>query len=308
MSTSTPTKQAESSTLAPANNSKLPVGQANAASGAVARSNNDEDEDDAENTSDDEDSATEEEPPTKKRRVTSSPEQSPSASEKEATSLANKLCTERDNASCVITGCRDPVESAHIFPKSMGKMDTQDSILSWYSLQYFWSKEKVNAWREQVNGPNRTEVCSNLLCMTNLAQKLWKKARFALKPLCLSEDRKSLQVQFYWLPVYQYRARVSATEIPSRFPKHLSGTAVHGQETVLFSIATDRKVCSGDILTFTTNDPDGHPLPSMELLDLQWVLNRVLALSGATYATDKELYTDDWSYELDFDWASEEDM
>ncbi|GKZ40082.1 hypothetical protein AbraIFM66950_002274, partial [Aspergillus brasiliensis] len=159
-----------------------------------------------------------------------------------------------------------------------------------------------------VQGPNGTEVCSNLLCMTNLAHKLWKKARFALKPLSLSEDQRSLKVQFYWLPVYRYRARVSATEVPERFPYNLSGTAVHGQETVLFSIVTDRKICSGDILTFTTDNPDSHPLPSMELLNMQWVLNRVLALSGATYATDEESYSDFWSFEFESDWSGKEYM
>ncbi|GKZ38094.1 hypothetical protein AbraIFM66950_010041, partial [Aspergillus brasiliensis] len=135
---------------------------------AVARSTDDsetESENDPANGSDNEsenapeveESDTEEEPPTKKRRLTSGPEESPSISEKEATSLANKLCTERDNASCVITGCRDPIEFVHILPTSMGKMDRQKSISFWDSLEFFWPREKANAWKEQVQGPNGTE-------------------------------------------------------------------------------------------------------------------------------------------------------
>ncbi|GLA04645.1 hypothetical protein AnigIFM60653_004704 [Aspergillus niger] len=251
--------------------------------------------------SEDEESDTDsEEPPTKKRRLALDQEKRPSVSEEEATHIANKLCTERDNANCVVTGCRDPVEIAHILPIGLGMKEAREDQGFWSQLYRFWSKERVDAWIKQARALEGTGACSNLLCMTDMTHKLWKKARFALKPLSLSEDRRSLEVQFYWLPVCKYRSRVSATEVPSRFPRKLSGTDVYGQETILFSIATDKKLCSGDILTFTTNDPNGHPLPSMELLDMQWALNRVLALSGATYATDKELYDNYWSNECSY--------
>ncbi|PWY82479.1 hypothetical protein BO83DRAFT_454278 [Aspergillus eucalypticola CBS 122712] len=244
-------------------------------------------------------------PPIKKRRLTLNTEESPSSAEEAATHLANRLCTERDNATCVVTGCRDLVEIAHILPNGLGREGDQALQQFWFPLHHFWSKERVMAWMKHAAGPEATEACSNLLCMTDIAHKLWKKARFALKPLSLSEDRRSLEVQFYWLPVYNYRSRIPATEIPSRISRKLSGTAVDGKETMLFNIATDKKLCSGDILTFTTKDPNSHPLPSMELLDMQWVLNQVLALSGATYATDEELYPDSSSNEGSF-WDSEE--
>ncbi|PYH67557.1 HNH endonuclease signature motif containing protein [Aspergillus vadensis CBS 113365] len=244
-------------------------------------------------------------PPIKKRRLTLNTEESPSSAEEAATHLANRLCTERDNATCVVTGCRDPVEIAHILPNGLGRMETQTLQEFWFPLHRFWSKERVMAWMKQAAGQEATEACSNFLCMTDMAHKLWKKARFALKPLSLSEDRRSLQVQFYWLPVYNYRSRIPATEVPRRMSRKLSGTTVDGKETMLFNIATNKKLCSGDILTFKTNDPNSHPLPSMELLDMQWVLNRVLALSGATYATDEELYPDFSSNEGSF-WDSEE--
>ncbi|RAH55195.1 hypothetical protein BO85DRAFT_461366 [Aspergillus piperis CBS 112811] len=201
-------------------------------------------------------------PPIKKRRLTLNTEESPSPEEEAATHLANRLCTERDNATCVVTGCRDPVEIAHILPNGLGRMESQVLQNFWFPLHRFWSQER---------------------------------------------DRRSLEVQFYWLPVYNYRSRIPATEVPSRMSRKLSGTTVDGKETMLFNIATDKKLCSGDILTFKTNDPNSHPLPSMELLDMQWVLDRVLALSGATYATDEELYPDFSSNEGSF-WNSEEDF
>ncbi|GAQ33866.1 hypothetical protein AtubIFM61612_005066 [Aspergillus tubingensis] len=50
-----------------------------------------------------------------------------------------------------------------------------------------------------------------------------------------------------------------------------------------YSILTPRKPCAPE--TFLV----GHPLPSIELLNMQWALRRVLALSGAADATDEEL-------------------
>ena len=122
------------------------------------------------------------------------------------------------------------------------------------------------------------------------AHKLWEKARFALKPLSLSEDQKVLTVQFYWLPVNSYSRKMAPTETPRPFPGNLSSSRVNGRDSAkLYNNATDTKLCSGDILTFATNDPINHPLPSMELLNMQWVLHRVLALSGAADATDEDL-------------------
>jgi hypothetical protein len=38
---------------------------------------------------------------------------------------------------------------------------------------------------------------------------------------------------------------------------------------------------SGDTFTLTTDDPESRPLPSLELLDMQWVLQRLVAMCGA---------------------------
>ena len=38
---------------------------------------------------------------------------------------------------------------------------------------------------------------------------------------------------------------------------------------------------SGETFTFTTKDPKNLPLPSVELLEMQWVLQRLVGMSGA---------------------------
>ena len=42
-----------------------------------------------------------------------------------------------------------------------------------------------------------------------------------------------------------------------------------------------REIESGEIFELTTNNPETHPLPSWELLEMQWFLQRVVAMSGA---------------------------
>ncbi|GAA83564.1 hypothetical protein AKAW_01679 [Aspergillus luchuensis IFO 4308] len=117
------------------------------------------------------------------------------------------------------------------------------------------------------------------------AQLLLKRA------LSISEDQKVLKVKFYWMPINKLSDAMSSREVPSPFPDGcLSSIKVEGKlNAKLFNINTEKALRSGDVLTFKTDDPVGHPLPSMELLNMQWALHRVLALSGAADATDEEL-------------------
>ncbi|GKZ92483.1 hypothetical protein CBS147343_5179 [Aspergillus niger] len=235
---------------------------------ASARSSEDSGEPSADEESDTE------EPPTKKRRLTSDP------------CRAKELCEERDDEKCVLTGCTVPVEVVHIIPRSLGKGEEGLSDF-WEALECYWSPENVSAWKEQVLDPDGADTCSNLMCLVNVARRLWELAVFALKPLSLSEDKRQLEVQFYWLPMNRYRQTMPVTAIPSPFPHNLSSTNA-GYTTVLCNIVTRSRISSGDIFTFKTDDPVGHPLPSMQLLDMQWILTRVLALSGAAWVTEEE--------------------
>ncbi|PYH95959.1 hypothetical protein BO71DRAFT_482503 [Aspergillus ellipticus CBS 707.79] len=239
-------------------------------------------------------------------------------------SRAKKLCKERDDHTCILTGYSVPVEIAHIFPRSLGRKGREGFNDFWTVLQSFWTPQQVETWKEKVLGPDGVEACSNLMCLVNIAHKLWEKALFALKPLSLSEDKKQLKIQFYWLPMNKYRLKMPVTTAPNPFPHNLPSNN-DKYTTGLFNFTTGTTLCSGDILTFRTCDPVGHPLPSIELLSMQWILHRVLALSGAAYATDKEVFPDaddpfgrlttlgvygedsDWNSEMGVEEGEEED-
>jgi hypothetical protein len=70
------------------------------------------------------------------------------------------------------------------------------------------------------------------------------------------------------------------------------------QEPVLadYSAAGVRPILSGDVVGLRTSDPARLPLPSMAILEMQWVLYRVLALAGAA---DSSL--DTWDSDSDLD-------
>ncbi|ODM22031.1 hypothetical protein SI65_02876 [Aspergillus cristatus] len=42
----------------------------------------------------------------------------------------------------------------------------------------------------------------------------------------------------------------------------------------------EKKIESGDTVTLYTHDPEKHPLPAWELLEMRWDLNRIAKLAG----------------------------
>jgi hypothetical protein len=60
----------------------------------------------------------------------------------------------------------------------------------------------------------------------------------------------------------------------------------------MYNVKTDKKICSGDEICLETSDPDRLPLPDWRLLDMQWILQRITAMSGAAERHD-DFYEDD---------------
>ena len=114
---------------------------------------------------------------------------------------------------------------------------------------------------------------------------MWNQGLFALKPLERSHDRKTLTVQFFWqVPGnYSLSSKVNLlTETPSS--KGLSFVTKKSKPYFLSRIENDgttSAIHSGETFTFTTEDPENLPLPSLELLEMQWVLQRLVGMCGA---------------------------
>ena len=103
-----------------------------------------------------------------------------------------------------------------------------------------------------------------------------QKGYFALKPIQLSDDKKCLEVEFHWMPQYRYSSKVDILT-PPKSSEGLDGRP----DIMLFHIPTKRPICSGDKISLKTDDPETLPLPHFALLEMQWTLQRVAAMSAA---------------------------
>ena len=83
----------------------------------------------------------------------------------------------------------------------------------------------------------------------------------------------SLQLAVWWLKPRDRDNTNLATFIP-RLP-HLFNPSHHNIAVHQVTSGT------GDIITMTTHDSIPHPLPDTWILEMQWLLNCVTALSGA---------------------------
>jgi len=185
---------------------------------------------------------------------------------------------------CVLTKAGEPIEVAHIYPFCLRSELTpanRSEPSFWSILRHFWSKERVDAWYNAILSKG-TEACHNLMCLAPSAHKYWEKAHFALKPIRLSDDNKRLDVQFFWLVKGNHTPVVSILQHPS-----LSVDLRRGpNRTVLVNADTLRVICSGDEISLETSNAEQYPLPDVRLLEMQWFLHRVAAMSGAAEPRD----------------------
>ena len=108
---------------------------------------------------------------------------------------------------------------------------------------------------------------------------------FALQPIELSADKKRLDVKLHWVP-----RRRGCTDVDILSPP----PSLEGFDRIqLYHFPTGQQISSGDLFSLTTDDPVNHPLPHYELLEMQWILHRVAAMSGAADIYDDSDNDDD---------------
>ncbi|KAJ6012182.1 hypothetical protein N7499_012850 [Penicillium canescens] len=212
-------------------------------------------------------------------------------------------CLDRDEEQCILTKCGEPLELVYIYAGSLGEgknlndnTEEEPAIGSafeyyttcWRWIYLFWNETKVSGWQQAVDRLTQyRQPCEGMITLSSNAHALWRMARFALKPIKVTEDEKKMTLRFFWLPVV-HNPRLRLTD-PPVYSSNLSGAPNRAK---LWNYETNKEVCSGDIITVTTEDPKNNPLPSMALLELQWCLTRVLALSGAAEFPNTEVFDD----------------
>jgi hypothetical protein len=199
----------------------------------------------------------------------------------------------------VLTLC-SVLQAAHIYQPLLSNAVSSGPLGTfkfWAILDLFWEKERVTRWIAEVFA--KPGDCFNLVSLSPDMHELWKRGYFALRPLEPSADKKELQIQFFW----QTRAPGgSMTEMMDLLNEPLTAAWYFSQRTdkepdMEYKTRITGKrystgepmghyILSSDFYPITSADPDKLPLPSYDLLEMQWYLHRVAAMSGVVDMAD----------------------
>ena len=171
---------------------------------------------------------------------------------------------------------------------------SQDIATFWSLLSLYWGYDKAERWKRQIfpffDDPDiGVDEVFNLICLSPDAHDLWNQGAFALRPLDGSDEYK-LEVEFVWQTRYKHppSSKVDLlTELASSQGLYASPTRLDIADTGILvwtefsNPPKSTHLFSGARFTFTTDDPDERPLPSKDLLEMQWALQRVTAMAAA---------------------------
>lgn len=198
-----------------------------------------------------------------------------------------ELARERDGGVCILSKS-GPCDVAHIFAhcllKPKKKQTASDRCVPtiWSVLFLFWPKEQVEKWKRCIFHGNSNETTGedgvfNLICLRPDLQRAWAQGRFALRPVNVSDDMKTMNLEFHWMPRYShtYDSSVPIVQQP------LSTRNMDRVEESFIFRESGERVISGSIFTITTPDPVRLPLPSFDLLEMAWHLSRIVSMSAS---------------------------
>ncbi|KAL6158937.1 hypothetical protein ACJQWK_03074 [Exserohilum turcicum] len=186
------------------------------------------------------------------------------------------------------------IDAAHIYPWcGVGGQNKERVANFWNTLKMFWQEELVESWRSK----SETETVENMISLSATLHRFHSAARFALRPIQLSDDKTKLELEFHWLFVEERNRhdKVDIMHEPLSSAGRLSAGGGYGpldridpnNDTIYLPLV------SGTRFTMSTDDPVKRPLPDSGLLTLQWHLQRVLAMSGAAEWTEEDFGDDD---------------
>ncbi|KAJ9312472.1 hypothetical protein DTO271D3_7333 [Paecilomyces variotii] len=213
-----------------------------------------------------------------------------------------RLAKERDQM-CVLTKAT-VYQVAHIYPHSLIHASPRRSIDAavpgfWKLLDAFFDTERIDKWRSEIfrdpTDPSKaSDGCFNMICINSQAHELWNRGFFALKPISLSDDKKTLVLEFHWQPRPNHSQfdTVDILKCPGS-SEGLDSVEDNDLTTRIGNGNKRRFIKTGDRFELRTDNPFTHPLPSWDLLDMQWRLTRVVSMSGAADVYDDDDDNDD---------------
>jgi hypothetical protein len=155
----------------------------------------------------------------------------------------------------------------------------------WGHLKNFWSKEKVAAWEAELFPAGIYEFgierVYNLISLSPEVHRMWSRGAFALKPISESDDKMILEVQFFWQKKQTDTQQTMSLLTTPFSTEGLDQNVGAFDRGAWLSRYGTRRIKSGDYFKLQTDDPETKPLPSFQLLELQWFLQRIQGMAGA---------------------------
>ncbi|KAF2450490.1 hypothetical protein P171DRAFT_348345 [Karstenula rhodostoma CBS 690.94] len=208
-----------------------------------------------------------------------------------------KHSKERDGNLCVISRI-GAAQACYIYPWCAFGAQSSDRVANfWKVLEMFWPEDKVDAWRAKIfhkNGmPYGTETVENMITFTATLHNFHTEGAFALRPIRITADKTQLELEFHWLKrqVRDSKKPVDLLDLPMSSRDLL--TSEHGQCFCYMDNGAPTQLVSGQKFTMKTDDPVRMPLPDPGLLELQWHLQRIMAMSGAAGWKEDDFGGDD---------------
>ena len=201
----------------------------------------------------------------------------------------------RDRGKCVVS-LLGAVEACHLYPWS-GFRHTRHKEVGhfWQLLSMFWPVDSREASNlifadSRPRTPRGTETVANIISFCPTMHAYHTRGSFGLRPIQMSEDATKMELEFHWFhrARRQRRDRMDILDLPksSRNLFKDDKDDVHPRYDPE-SITSDM-LTSGTRFTISTHDPSTHPLPHPRLLNIQWHLQRLLAISGAAGWMDEK--------------------
>ncbi|KAH8806054.1 hypothetical protein F5884DRAFT_836286 [Xylogone sp. PMI_703] len=203
---------------------------------------------------------------------------------------AKEAAKARDGYRCALSGYHGEFDVAHIFPFCLSKAKHRTRREHLFEmLGMFWPQDTVKSWKAEIfneDGGPKGESSINLICLQPSLHRAWDNGRFALFPVSLSKDSKTLTLQFFWQPQHTGGEKVPPSTLPPETPDLIK------DNEVAYSGGRGN-IKSGDQILMTTDDPKERPLPSLKLLEMQWFLARIVGMAGAADVNQLDLDYDD---------------
>ncbi|CAG8237497.1 unnamed protein product [Penicillium nalgiovense] len=204
---------------------------------------------------------------------------------------------ERDGYECVITGTRKIYQTTPIFPASAINAFLQNSPGTpniWAFADVFWGTSTTSRWKkaffnDPTNPDSPVNDCSNLICLRRDLRTAWSSGLFALRPAWISDDMTAMEIEFYWQPKPDHKL-FDTVDVAKQPPSTKNLSSV---DQLIVAVGNRgepsyRAIESGYRFRMTTDDPIIRPLPSFDLLDMQWHFTRLTALCAATSFFDED--------------------